>query len=77
MIKLLILNFLCYLKEKPQVGAGSTAGSFFTGLAIHFTLDGVLKWLQLLAFLVTIVVGISTIYTQHVKRKELKKLNKK
>ncbi len=52
------------MNESPKTGAFSTIGTFLFGSLLHLdksTQDDVTFWLQALAFIVSLVVGVLTI----------------
>jgi hypothetical protein len=69
----MLRSLICLLQEKPQIGAGSTAGGFVAGTTPSFfnvPVDHIIQYLQLFAFLVTIIAGILTIYATIKKNKK-------
>lgn len=53
------------MKDSPKVGAVGTIGTFLYGSVLHLdkaTQDEITFWLQTAAFIISLVVGILTIW---------------
>lgn len=72
----MITRFFDCLFDNPQFGAAGSIGSFVVGMIPEIssqTMNYVTFSLQCLAFITSIIVGIATLYTLHLKWKEKRK----
>ncbi len=72
----MLTTLFTFIQEKPQYGMGGTAGGLFIGASptiFNISVGDVIPWLQLIAFLVTIVAGILTAWYTGRKIKQSKK----
>ena len=59
----MLRSILFLFQEKPQIGFTGTAGGFALGASptiFNISIGEIIPWFQLVAFLITIVVGVLT-----------------